>query len=162
MAITFRPILLFFAALSLVGALWFWWREPPSVQKVFDSGSPVIELTGLASTYATPRGVTRIRMVTSGGRVFFTDCLAIPFVCTGSSGFSHPVKVSAFFASDAPIFWPVSVVNTDGRTVVTVEAGRQTYALFIEREGSLYRFPLALAAAFVVFAIWFGKRPAFR
>ncbi len=158
---TFRPILLFFAALSLAGTLWLWWCEPPSVQKVFDSDSPVIELTGLASTYATPRGVTRIRMVTSDGKVFFTDCLAIPFVCTGSSGFSHSVKVSAFFASGTPIFWPVSVVNTDGRTVVTAEASRQMYALFMEREGSLYRFLLALAAAFVVFAIWFGKRPAF-
>ena len=102
-----------------------------------------------------------IRLVTSDGKVFFTDCLSIPSVCTGSSGFRHLVKVSAFFGSGAPIFWPVSVVNTDGRTVVTVEASRQTYALFTYREGSLYRFPLALAATFVVFAIWFGKRPAF-
>lgn len=157
---TFRPVLLFFAILSLAGALFLWWKEPPSEQTVFGTGSEVIELTGSASPYTTPRGVTRIRLVTPNGKAYFTDCLAMLFVCADVGRSSQPVKVNAVFASSSQIFWPVSV-SLEGRTVVTKEVSRQAYALFIERGATLYRFPLALSAAFVVFAIWFGKRPAF-
>jgi hypothetical protein len=158
--VTFRPILLTLALLLLVWALSLWWREPPSEKTVFDTGVAPTELAGVAGRYTAARGVPLVRLITPNGMAYFTDCLAMLFVCTKEGASSQTVKVHAVFTSFNRIFWPVSV-EAEGRTVVNKEASRQAYALFVEREATLYRFPLALSAAFVVLAIVFGKRTAF-
>lgn len=113
----------------------------------------------MASGGAAPRGTKQVRLEMPNGQVLFADCLAMTFVCSEASGVAQPVSVRARMLSST-VFWPVEVA-TMGRTVVSRELSRENYALYVERDGTLYRFPLALAGAFVVFAFWFGRRPAF-
>lgn len=154
---TLRPILLFFAALSFLGALLLWRSEPPQLAKIFGSRKSV-ELQGHAETYTAPRGSMRVRIRTTTGTVYFTDCLAIMQVCSASQGAQLPVVAQAVLTSPR-VFWPLSVTSR-GTVLVSTEASARAYQVFVEREESLYRLPLYLGIAFLVFAVWFGRRPA--
>ncbi len=157
---TLRPVLLFFALLSLVGAAFLWFRTPPDESSVFSETAATAELSGTVATYRAPKsGEERIRLVTTNGAAFFTDCLAIPAVCSGSRESPHALSITAYFLTPS-VFWPLSV-SEQGRTIVNREGSLLAYRLYTEKEGTLYRLPLALAIFFAVGAFWFGNRPAF-
>lgn len=155
---TLRPVFLVLAALSFLGALLVWKSEPSRPDTVFKARERM-QLQGHAEAYTAPKGSTRVRLRTADGATYFTDCLAIMAVCGALPGTRLPVVVQAVRTSSRT-FWPVTV-STDGKAIVTPESSARAYGLFVEREGSLYRLPLLLGVAFLVFAVWFGHRPAF-
>jgi len=155
---TLRPVFLLFMVLSLAGALFLWSRDMPRAKAVFDPSNKFIQISAAAGAYS-PKGKKVVRLVTKTGAEYFTDCLAMNFVCDEAAGIRLPVEVTAYRLSSR-LIWPISA-SINARTVLTPESSQLLYELYAEREGASYRFPLALAAAFAVFSIWFGKRPAF-
>ena len=154
---TLRPVFWFLATLSFIGAFFLWQSTPPSAASIFDS-QKTKQLEGSAAPYRTPKGVTQVRLTTATGASFFTDCLAIPIICSGQNEASQSILVQAVFIH-GQVFWPTSV-QANGKVVVDAKSSAQAYQLFVEREGELYRFPLLLGVAFMVFSSWFGHRPA--
>ena len=157
---TLRPVLLFFALLSLLGAAFFWFRTPPDANSIFRPSSGTVELSGSATSFRAPKSSEqRIQVVTTSGAAFFTDCLAIPDICADPAGTSRMISATTYFLTPG-VFWPIEV-RENGLTIVSKEYSEQAYRLHIEREATLYRLPLGLALALALFAVWFGKRPAF-
>jgi hypothetical protein len=157
---TLRPILLFFALLSFLGAAFLWFRTPPDANSIFRPSNGTVELSGSATSFRAPRGgEQRIRVVTASGADFFTDCLAIPAVCVDPTGTARTISATTYFLTPR-VFWPVEV-RENGQTIVSKEYSEQAYRLHTEQEATLYRLPLGLALALALFAVWFGKRPAF-
>lgn len=154
---TLRPVFLVLAALSFLGALLAWKSEPPRPDTVFKARERM-QLQGHAEAYTAPKGSPRVRLRTADGATYFTDCLAIMAVCAAPRGSRLPVVLQAVRTSSRT-FWPITA-STDGKLIVSPESSARAYELFVEREGSLYRLPLLLGVAFLVFAAWFGHRPA--
>ena len=154
---TLRPIFLLFTALSFLGALLLWNSEPPRPATIFGS-EKIVELKGIAEQYTAPKGTKRIQIKTATGSTYFTDCLAIVQVCSAAPGERFPVVIQAVFTSRL-VFWPISV-SSQGAALVNAESSAQAYEIFVEQEASLYRLPLLLGIAFLVFSFWFGGRPA--
>ena len=152
-----RPIIFIFAALSFLGALLVWRSEPPSASEVFTSRE-VKALSGMAAPYSTPKGVTRVRIQTNKGAIYFTDCLALLEVCSGEKGAQRPIDVHAVLLTQQEI-WPITA-SVNGREIVNSASSKNSYDLFVEREGELYRLPLLLGVVLVIFAYWFGNRSA--
>jgi len=157
---TLRPVLLFFALLSFVGATFLWFRTPPNENAIFGPSAITKDLAGSATTYRAPKGSEdRVRLVTPNGAEFYTDCLAIPLVCSGPRDTTYILSITAHLLTPT-VFWPISA-SEHGKAIVTREYSLQAYRIHIEKEGVLYRLPLTLAAFFLIAAIWFGNRPAF-
>lgn len=157
---TLRHVLLFFALLSFLGATFLWFRTPPDENAIFGPGATTSELTGTAATYRAPKGSEdRIRFVTPNGAEFYTDCLAVPVVCAGPRDTTYTLPITAHLLTPT-VFWPISA-SEHGKAIVTREYSLQAYRIHVEKEGTLYRLPLALAIFFAIVAIWFGNRPAF-
>lgn len=157
---TLRPVLLFFALLSFLGAVFLWFRTPPAEDSVFGPGATIKELTGTATTFRPPKGSEdSVRLLTANGAELYTDCLAIPVVCSGPRNTTYMLSVVAHFLTPS-VFWPISVSQLD-KPIVTRTSSVEAYRLYVEKEGTLYRLPLALAAFFVIGAVWLGNRPAF-
>lgn len=97
-----------------------------------------------------------MRLKTVTGTTYFTDCLAIMEACAAPQGTQLPVVVQAVLLHHHN-FWPLTV-SSQGKVIVNVESSTEAYELFVEREGCLYRLPLLLGIALVIFAFWFGSR----
>jgi hypothetical protein len=154
---TLRTVLLFLAALTLGGTLLLYIQEKPSADMVFSTEAHLISLSATAISFTAPKGTKRIRVTTENGAEYFTDCLAIPFVCADEAGNKHPISVRAYELS-SKVIWPISV-NVQGRTVITNEDSRRMYELYLEQEKNMVvRLGLSLAAVFIFFAIKIARR----
>ena len=157
---TLRPILLFFGLLSFLGAAFLWFRTPPDENTIFGPGAMTSQLTGSATSYRAPKGSEdRVRFLTDNGAEFFSDCLVLPVVCSSPGRATDTLSVTAHFLTPS-VFWPISA-SQHGQAVVTRENSLEAYRIHVEKDGKLYRLPLALAVFFFIAAFWFGNRPAF-
>jgi len=154
---TLRTILLFLSVLTLGGTLILYIHERPSAELVFGTEAHVISLSGTAISFSAPKGTKRVRLTAANGAEYFTDCLAIPFVCAEAAGTTHPISVLAYELS-SKVIWPISV-TVQGHTVVAKEDSRRMYGLYLEQEKNMYlRLGLSLAAVFIFFFIKIGMR----
>lgn len=152
-----RKTLLVLACLILGGTLFFYIQEKPSSDVVFNTEANLISLSGTAISFSAPKGAKRIRVTTANGAEYYTDCLAIPFVCADATGIQHPINFRGYKLS-SNLVWPVSV-NEQGRTVVTNQDSRRMYELYLEQERNMIlRLGLSLAAVFIYFSIKMGVR----
>ncbi|RIX44637.1 MAG: hypothetical protein D3M94_14200 [Rhodocyclales bacterium GT-UBC] len=151
-----RIILLFLTAVTLGGTLLLYVQEKPTADVVFSADAHLLPLTATAISFSAPKGTKRIRLTTESGTEFFTDCLAIPFVCAEEAGIKHPVKVLAYELS-SNVIWPI-FVTAQGHSVVTDDDSRRMYELYLEQEMNMYlRLGLSLAAVFIFYIFKIGR-----
>lgn len=154
---TLRPVLMAFSAVAFMGALLVWSNEPPRASAIFETPSAKV-ITGVAEPYARPKGIKQVRVITDGGAMHYTDCVAMPGICGSSIGTRVPVSISAV-SLEHDFFWPIKA-ESRGQVIVDRAYSAIAYGDFIERESGLYRLALLLGFALFGFGIWFGDRQA--
>jgi hypothetical protein len=148
------PMLVVAIVCAIVG-LFDFASKPLTVDEVFGLKQR-LEVKGWMVVYTPPRGTPRVQITSAEGKIYFIECLVARGFCDGLQAKrfveAELLKIKGRF------YWPRVAIYRPGGELGQDES-KVLYELYAERDGSLYRFWLALAFAFVLFSFWFGDRP---